>query len=86
MYPVALCPVIDKRKAGAFSGTLSFPVDVADSFCGPPSTAQTYVFNAMVVLVGSLGYLTLWPDDESQPTVSTLNAIDGAITSNMAAL
>ena len=27
MYPVALCPVIDKRKAGAFSGTLSFPVD-----------------------------------------------------------
>ena len=40
----------------------------------------------MVVLVGSLGYLTLWPDDESQPTVSTLNAIDGAITSNMAAL
>jgi hypothetical protein len=61
-------------------------VDVADSFCGPPSTAQAYVFNAMVVLVGSLGYLTLWPDDESQPTVSTLNAIDGAITSNMAAL
>lgn len=31
-----------------------------------------------------LGFLTLWPDGETQPGVSTLNAIDGAITSNMA--
>ena len=42
------------------------------------------MFNATVVPVGGLGYLTLWPDGESQPVVSTLNAIDGAITSNMA--
>ena len=34
--------------------------------------------------MGSLGYLTLWPDGGSQPNVSTLNAYDGAITSNMA--
>ena len=33
---------------------------------------------------GDLGYLTLWPDGESRPVVSTLNAADGAITSNMA--
>ena len=33
---------------------------------------------------GPLGYLTLWPDRESQPVVSTLNAVDGAITNNMA--
>jgi hypothetical protein len=33
---------------------------------------------------GALGYLTLWPDGEAQPVVSTLNAEDGAITSNMA--
>ncbi len=31
-----------------------------------------------------LAYLTLWPDAESRPVVSTLNALDGAITSNMA--
>jgi hypothetical protein len=31
-----------------------------------------------------LGYLTLWPDGEGQPGVSTLNAGDGAVTSNMA--
>lgn len=29
-------------------------------------------------------YLTLWPDPEQQSVVSTLNAMDGAITSNMA--
>jgi hypothetical protein len=29
-------------------------------------------------------YLTLWPDSEGQPQVSTLNAADGSVTSNMA--
>ena len=46
--------------------------------------AQAYVFNATVVPLSQLGYLTLWPDGENQPLVSTLNAIDGDITSNMA--
>ncbi len=87
LYPAAPCRVIDTRKIGSgqpFSGTLSPPVDVVYSVCAPPSTAQAYVFNATVVPVGGLGYLTLWPDGESQPVVSTLNAIDGAITNNMA--
>ena len=44
-----------------FSG-MSPPVDVMGSPCGPPGTAQAYVFNATVVPQGSLGYLTLWPD------------------------
>ena len=42
------------------------------------------MFNATVVPVGALGYLTLWPDSENKPVVSTLNAVDGMITSNMA--
>jgi hypothetical protein len=54
------------------------------SFCALPGAAQAYVFNATVVPVVSVGYLTLWPDGEQQPVVSTLNAVDGAITSNMA--
>ena len=33
---------------------------------------------------GDLGFLTVWPDGETQPAVSTLNAEDGEITSNMA--
>ena len=40
--------------------------------------------NATVVPPGALGFLSLWPNGENQPTVSTLNAIDGAVTSNMA--
>jgi hypothetical protein len=85
LYAVAPCRVIDTRKLGPpFSGMLNPPVDVVDSFCGPPATAQAYVFNATVVPIGALGYLTLWPEGTGQPLVSTLNAIDGAITNNMA--
>jgi hypothetical protein len=85
LYPAPPCRVIDTRKGnGAFSGELEPPVDVVDSVCAPPATAQAYVFNATVVPVGSLSYLTLWPDTENKPAVSTLNAVDGAITSNMA--
>jgi uncharacterized repeat protein (TIGR03803 family) len=88
LYPAAPCRVIDTRQIGSgqpFSGLLSPPVDVADSACAPPSTAQAYVFNATVVPFGGLGYLTLWQNDPMhQPVVSTLNALDGAITNNMA--
>jgi hypothetical protein len=80
---VVPCRVLDTRKGnGAFSGELT--VDTVGSVCAPPTQAQAYVFNATVVPIGPLGYLTLWPDSEGQPMVSTLNAIDGAITSNMA--
>ena len=48
------------------------------------AAAKAYVFNATVVPVGALGYLTLWPDGTNRPTVSTLNALDGSITNNMA--
>ncbi len=87
LYAVAPCRVIDTRHVGngqPFSGTLNPPVDVGGSVCGTPATAQAYVFNATVVPTGSLGYLTLWPDLTNQPTVSTLNASDGLVASNMA--
>ena len=84
LYTLSPCRVLDTRPgSGAFSGTIA--VDVLTSVCQVPS-AQAYVLNATVVpLHGQpLGYLTLWPDAESKPVVSTLNALDGAITSNMA--
>ncbi len=87
LYPAVPCRVLDTRVptgSGPFSGTMSPPVDVLGSPCGVPSQAQAYTLNATVVPVGSLGYLTLWPDQQQQPGVSTLNAYDGAITSNMA--
>src|ERR1039457_986467 len=57
---------------------------LVNSPCGVPGTAQAYVLNATVVPTGGLGYLTLWPDGEPKPLVSTLNALDGSITNNMA--
>lgn len=50
----------------------------------PPVAAAAYVLNATVVPSGSLPYLTLWPDSKQESAVSTLNATDGYITSNMA--
>jgi hypothetical protein len=75
--------VLDTRNgAGAFKGTLVVPV--LGSSCAPPATARAYVLSAAVVPTGSLNHLTLWADGAAQPYVSTLNALDGAITSNMA--
>jgi hypothetical protein len=75
--------VLDSRQnVGAFSATLN--VNVTGSGCGVPGSAQAYVFNATVIPPGSFGYLTLWPDGANQPLVSTLNAVDGLIASNMA--
>ncbi len=84
MYPVAPCRVLDTRQNNGkpFSGEKT--VNVVGSACAPPSNAAAYIFNATAVPPGSMPYLTLWPDGEKQPTVSTLNAYDGFITSNMA--
>jgi subtilase family serine protease len=85
LHTVAPCRALDTRNgAGAFSGVLK--VDLETSPCAPPSTAKAYVLNATVVPSHTLGYLTLWPDGETQPFVSTLNSLDGAITSNMAVM
>jgi hypothetical protein len=59
-------------------------VPIQESSCAPPTTAQAYVLNATVVPTTSLGYLSLWTGGGTQPNVSTLNADDGAVTSNMA--
>lgn len=83
LYTVPECRVIDTRSgSGPFNGTMTVPVQ--GSSCAAPAGAQAYLLNAAVVPVGSLSYLTLWADGTSQPNVSTLNAYDGSITSNMA--
>jgi hypothetical protein len=83
LYLLSQCRVLDSRQGiGDFSMELTVPV--VTSPCNVPSTAQAYVLNATVVPDGALGYLTLWADGAPQPVVSTLNALDGAITNNMA--
>jgi hypothetical protein len=85
LYNVTPCRVLDTRlPAGAspFSGQRTVPVSAAG--CGIPLTAQAHVVSATVVPPGPLGYLTLWAQGQSQPTVATLNAVDAAVTSNLA--
>jgi hypothetical protein len=85
-FPMTPCRALDTRNpAGSttFNGTLN--VDVAGSSpCVILSTAQALVLNATVVPPGPLSFLTLWPQGTPQPLVSTLNAGDGAVTSNLA--
>ncbi len=85
LYNLTPCRVLDTRQVPPgtpFTGERT--VNVAGSPCSVPLSATSYVLNATVVPAASLGYLTLWPDGQLQPLVSTLNAADGAITSNMA--
>jgi hypothetical protein len=85
LYTVAPCRALDTRlTTGLFTNLLAPPVNVVNSPCGVPATAESVVFNATVVPSGLLRFLTLWPDGATQPLVSTLNAFDGAVTSNMA--
>ena len=84
LYPTAPCRVLDTRQNGGqpFQGEKT--VDVVNSVCAPPNTAQAYVLNATVVPPAAMHYLSLWPDPGQPPLASTLNAIDGMITSNLA--
>jgi hypothetical protein len=87
LYPTAPCRVLDTRSTGGpFSGQRNPAVNVAASSCGVSSSAQGYTFNATALPQASLGYLTLWPDGQSMPLASTLNAKDGVVTSNMSIL
>jgi hypothetical protein len=85
LYTVAPCRVLDSRlPAGSPPFNTTRDVGVTASPCGVPATAQAYVFNATVVPPGFLGYITMWPQGQTQPLAATLNAYDGAVTNNMA--
>ena len=83
-YPVAPCRAFDSRNNNGQSFTGQITVPISGSPCAPPAYAAAYVFSATVVPSPLLPYLTLWPYGEQEPVVSTLNAYDGFITSNMA--
>ena len=85
LYALTPCRVLDTRNTPGFppfTGTVD--VSVMLSGCGAPATAQSFVLNATVVPPGPFNFLTLWPQGTPQPLVSTLNASDGVVTSNLA--
>jgi hypothetical protein len=83
LYALPPCRVLDTRQSTRqFSGELD--VNVTASGCIGASGQQAYVFNATVIPPGALGYLTLWAQGTAQPGTATLNALDAAVTNNMA--
>ena len=67
-------------------GNAAEQVTVTAGKCALPPQAKAYAANATILPRNTLGYITLWPADTAQPLVSTLNALDGAITANGAIL
>jgi hypothetical protein len=60
----------------------TFPLP--SSACALPQNAGAYSLNVTVVPTGFLGYVTVWPDGQTQPVVSTLNDPKGIVTANAA--
>jgi len=92
-YPVTPCRVIDTRagqgKTGAYgppslAARSSRNIPIPGSGCNIPATAQAYSLNVTVAPPAALNYLTIWPTGQTQPVVSTLNALSGAIVANAA--
>jgi hypothetical protein len=90
LYTVISCRALDTRTFGTtpFPGTYTASIQGGgpDNACTLSNAASAFVLNATVIPFGPLHVLKLWPATAgvAEPTVSTLNAYDGALTSNMA--
>ncbi|MGA2902289.1 MAG: protease pro-enzyme activation domain-containing protein [Candidatus Korobacteraceae bacterium] len=86
-YTVAPCRIVDTR-GGQDGGTLQAGVErdyLIAGNCGVPPSATAYSFNVTALpATGGLDYLTVWPQGESQPNVSTLNDDTGTVVANAA--
>lgn len=85
LYNLEPCRVYDSREVSGGQPMVNTTAISVAGTCKAPANAQSYVFNSTVVPTNSLLFLSLWPHGTGdQPTVSALNAPDGAVTSNMA--
>jgi len=83
------CRAVDTRQAegeGPIDGGTfqSFIPAVNCSIPYPSDGVIAYAMNITVVPHGTLGYITVWPDGDPQPSVSTLNSYDGRTKANAA--
>jgi hypothetical protein len=81
LYPVTPVRVYNSGTS-VISGTVAIPAP--SSSMGIPSIAQALLMDATITPPSTFGHLILWPAGTPQPNVSTLNANDGAVTSNTA--
>ena len=88
LYPLSEpCRVYDSRApsgSNPFNGTIT--ITMGGGACGLPSSTESYIANAAALPSGDLVFLSLYPNGDSLPNYSTLNAQDGAITTNMAVI
>ena len=84
------CRVVDTRnETGALGGPFlkggqrrTFPILTGP--CEVPNMAEAYLLNLTAIPHGPLGYLATFPTGQSQPLISTLNALNGLVTANSA--
>jgi hypothetical protein len=91
LYQLPPCRALDTRQsetdglpAAGMAVALSGEAGLACPIPAGTPAPSAFVLNATVIPTSAVGYLTLWPYGQAVPTVSTLNANDGYVTSNMA--
>ncbi len=84
LYNLTPCRAYDSRHTGSDSPISGVNSENIVGPCSAPVTAQSLVLNTTVIPVSSVSYLTAWARGATQPVQSTLNAYDGAVTSNLA--
>ena len=83
-YAQTPCRVLDTRASSIIPGAVIGKAGpIGTGACSVPTGVQALVLNATVVPNAGLGYLSLWPDGQTRPVVSTLNS-DGSVNSNLA--
>ncbi|MBL8179938.1 MAG: hypothetical protein JNK48_34985 [Bryobacterales bacterium] len=92
-YPVAPCRIADTRQgsiAGNAYGAPSIPgggsrtIPIAGAVCNIPANARAFSLNATAVPQGYLGFLTVYPSEQTLPATSTLNSWNGQVVANAA--
>jgi hypothetical protein len=89
-YPLTPCRIADTRSTQPFTGQFgppslagtgsrNFPLAASPCLSG---SAQAYSLNMTVVPPAPLSYLSVWPQGDPYPGVSTLNSPDGTTLAN----
>jgi hypothetical protein len=81
--PITPCRLLDTRSGQPLQGGVPLTFTV-QGVCGIPAGVAAYSLNVTVVPHGTLNYLTVWPDGQTRPVVSTMNSYDGRIKANAA--
>ena len=86
-FPLSPCRIVDTR-GGHQGGTLQAGIErdyAIPGNCGVPTDATAYSFNVTAIpAAGGLDYLTVWPQGQPRPVVSTLNDPTGTVVANAA--